>query len=155
MKLLRRLLELTLVPMATLVIVAFPSGSVRADEIPAAAVAGDPTREKDLSMIRELLSKPEATVKLADAGLTREEVERRIEAMTTAEVHYVAERMREEVKSGGDCWGVVIAILVIALLVILIIVLLDKSVEVKDKKAHIETGTKPEGVALARGAVLG
>ena len=70
----RKALEWTLVPAAVFIIVAFPAGPVRADEIPAAAVSGNATLERDLAEIRSIVFQEGSAAKLAEAGLTPAEV---------------------------------------------------------------------------------
>ena len=151
----RRTLESTLVPLAATILVLGPPPTVIAEDAPVAASPRDESHTKDLEEIRTLLKSEEASRSLAEAGVTLEAAMARVEKMTAAEVHYLAQRLREDRQAGGDGLGVLIAILIIVLLVVLIILLLDKKVEIKDKGTHDSQGAKGSGGSLARGAVLG
>ena len=107
-----------------------------AEDAPVAASPRNDSHTKDLEEIRTLLKSEEAARRLADAGITQEAAMARVEKMTPAEVHYLAQRMREDRQAGGDGLGLLVVLLVIILLVVLIVVLLDKKVEVKDKGSH-------------------
>ena len=150
----RRTLESTLVPLAATILVLGPPPTVIAEDAPVAASPRNDSHTKDLEEIRTLLKSEEAARRLADAGITQEAAMARVEKMTPAEVHYLAQRMREDRQAGGDGLGLLVVLLVIILLVVLIVVLLDKKVEVKDKGSHNSQdarGLEP----VARGAVLG
>jgi hypothetical protein len=125
-----------------------------AEDIPVSTTVRDSVHAKDLAQIRTLLEREETRARLSEAGMTVDEAMQRVEGMTPAETHYLAAQMREVEQRGGDCAGVVIAILIIALLVILILVLLNKSIEVKDKDSHASKEAK-SGASIPRGAVIG
>jgi hypothetical protein len=150
---LRRTLESTLVPLAALVIVVSPPPLVSADDAPAAASPRSESHTKDLEEIRSILRTEEAARRLAEAGLTLEGTMARVEKMTQAEAHYLAQRLREERQAGGDALGVLVAILIIVLLVVLIILLLDKRIEIKDRESHPSKDVKSSQSA-PKGAVL-
>lgn len=158
MGLIRRTLVSLLVPAATAVIALAPTGlGASFEDVPAAEVRAPGTLERDIATLTEMLSTPEAEARLADAGLTRADVLRRVEKMTPAEVRYLVEQAEAEQKAGGNAVGLVIGILVIILIVVLILVLLDKRVEVRDRSSHFDAGvkTRPEAGSIARGAVIG
>jgi hypothetical protein len=148
------LLGSMLAPLATAVLVIGSPPPCFAEDIPVATSVRDSVHGKDLAQIRALLEREETRTRLSEAGITVDEAMTRVEGMTPAETHYLAAQMHEIEQRGGDCAGVVIAILIIALLVILILVLLNKSVEVKDKNSHPASEAK-SGASVPRGAVIG
>lgn len=154
MSLRRRIAELLLVPAAAAALVFVPVRTVRAEDVPVAATARADVHQRDLDAIRAVLQTEAAAARLADAGVTREAVLARVERMTPAEAHYLAERLQQEQMEGGDGLGILVTVLVIILLVVLILVLVDKKVEVKDRGSHLPSGVR-DSPAIARGAVLG
>lgn len=84
------------------------------------------TRENDLAQIEEMLSNPELVKKLAQKGVTPDDLRAKLNKMSDHEVHMLAQRL-ENVKSGGAAAGVIIGVLVIVALVYLIIYLVQRT----------------------------
>lgn len=87
------------------------------------ALAG-PERGTDLETLRAFLERKVVRQRLADLGLSPEEVQARLPAMTDDQVHAVASRI-EGLQAGGNGLGIAIGILVIVLIIIVILKITD------------------------------
>lgn len=76
----------------------------------------DSTRVADIEKIQRTLETKLIKDRLEKLGLSREEVQSRVNNLSDAQVHQLALKV-EELNTGGDALGVIIAILVIAVLV--------------------------------------
>ncbi len=88
------------------------------------------TRQDEMSRIQRALETEIVKEKLKAYGLTPGEIEQKLQGLSDAQIHMLAQAS-DQVLAGGDGLGVVIAILVIVLLVILILKLSDKSIVIK------------------------
>ena len=79
-----------------------------------------PMRQEDLAKIQTVLESKVIRQRLADLGLSHEEVTSRLAQLSDQEVHQVANQV-DSLYSGGDGLGVVIALLVIAILVVILL----------------------------------
>jgi uncharacterized protein DUF6627 len=155
---LRHSLGLALASLAAALLALSPRRAL-AEDIPAAALTRSPgssrdaTREAYLDEIRSLLATDAAASRLAAGGVTRETVLERIERMTPAELRYLAQRLREAHRSGGQTFETVLIVLVLVALVILVLVLLD--VDDDGAGRHSPSGARAPTASLERGAVLG
>lgn len=77
-------------------------------------------RSNDLAKIQGFLEKKIVSQRLLDLGLSTEEVYARLRNLSDGQIHELATHI-DDIKSGGDGLGVVIALLVIVILVIVIL----------------------------------
>lgn len=77
-------------------------------------------RKEDLEKVHGFLEKKIVTQRLLDLGLSTEEVYARLRNLSDGQIHELATHI-DDIKSGGDGLGVVIALLVIVILVIVIL----------------------------------
>lgn len=77
-------------------------------------------RQEDLSKIQTVLESKMIHQRLADLGLSHEEITSRLAQLSDQEVHQVASQL-DSLHAGGDALGVVIALLVIAILVVILL----------------------------------
>jgi len=77
-------------------------------------------RTADLGKIQKVLEMKAVTERLAQLGLTQDEIQKRLHQLSDQQIHQIALQL-DELKVGGDALGVIIALLVIVLLVVLII----------------------------------
>ncbi len=91
--------------------------------------AGD-TLQKDITTIQQALETKMVQEKLMAYGLTAAEVAAKLPFMTPGQIHTLA-TASNDVLSGGDGLGVIVALLVIILLVIIIMKLLHHDIIIK------------------------
>jgi hypothetical protein len=77
-------------------------------------------RSADLGKIQKVLEMKAVTERLAQLGLTQDEIQKRLHQLSDQQIHQITLQL-DELKVGGDALGVIIALLVIVLLVVLII----------------------------------
>lgn len=113
---------------ATALLGAFPREGAAA-LVPTALAAAEqaPGRAEDLARLQSLLERKVVAQRLADLGLSAEEIRARLEALDDARLHELAERM-DGLLPAGDAGAVVVALLVVVLLVVLIFYLMDKKI---------------------------
>ena len=106
-----------------------PPREAAAALVPTALAAAEqaPGRAEDLARLQSLLERKVVAQRLADLGLSAEEIRARLEALDDARLHELAERM-DGLLPAGDATGVVVALLVVVLLVVLIFYLMDKKI---------------------------
>lgn len=81
-------------------------------------------RGAGLEAIRVFLERKVVRQRLADLGLSPEEIQARLPQMTDEQVHAVASRI-EGLQAGGDGLGIAIGILVLVLVIIVILKITD------------------------------
>ncbi len=113
---------------ATALLGAFPREGAAA-LVPTALAAAEqaPGRAEDLAHLQSLLERKVVAQRLADLGLSAQEIRARLEALDDARLHELAERM-DGLLPAGDAGAVVVALLVVVLLVVLIFYLMDKKI---------------------------
>jgi len=113
---------------ATALLGAFPREGAAA-LVPTALAAAEqaPGRAEDLARLQSLLERKVVAQRLADLGLSSEEVRARLEALDDARLHELTQRM-DGLVPAGDGVGVVVALAVIVLIVVLILYLMDKKI---------------------------
>ncbi len=113
---------------ATALLGAFPREGAAA-LVPTALAAAEqaPGRAEDLARLQSLLERKVVAQRLADLGLSAEEIRARLEALDDARLHELAERM-DGLLPAGDAGAVVVALLVVVLLVVLIFYLMDRKI---------------------------
>jgi len=87
-------------------------------------------RDADMIAVQRALEHRLVAQKLADYGVTTDEVQVRLASMSDDELHTLASASKG-LPSGGDGIGVLISLLIVVLLVILILKLLNKEIIVK------------------------
>lgn len=94
------------------------------------AAVSDPSRIEDLQKIQRVLENKIVQQRLADYGLTPEEIQARLTRLSDAQLHHIAAQI-DALMPGGDGLGIVIALLVIAILAVILIYLLGHRIEVR------------------------
>jgi hypothetical protein len=89
-------------------------------------------RAADLATVQKTLESKELRQKLLDYGLTPEETEARITALSDEQLHQLSANL-DSVQAGGDGISFLLGLVIIALLVVLIIYLLEGRIEIKKK----------------------
>ena len=84
----------------------------------------------DLSTIQRALENKLVQERLRAYGFTPEEIRAKLETMTPAQIHLLAQASND-VLAGGDGIGVVIGVLVIIILIIIVLKLLNKEIIIK------------------------
>jgi hypothetical protein len=77
-------------------------------------------RAADLATIQKTLEMKMVKERMANLGLTREEIQSRLSQLSDQQLHRTAQQL-DSLKVGGDGIGIVIGLLVIAILVVLLI----------------------------------
>jgi len=79
-------------------------------------------RASDLQKIQTVLEMKMISERLKALGLTPDEIQKRLSQLSDAQIHQFSLQL-DELKVGGDGFGIVIALLVIAILVVILIYL--------------------------------
>jgi hypothetical protein len=90
----------------------------------------DSTRIADVEKIQRALETKLIKDRLEKLGLSREEIQFRVDRLSDTQVHQLALKV-EELNTGGDALGVVVAILVIAILVWVVFYLYGHRIVIK------------------------
>jgi hypothetical protein len=122
-------LVLALVAIST---AAGPAEAMLLPASPDATTAPAPGRAADLAKVQKVLESRELRQKLLDNGLSPEETEARISALSDEQLHRLASNL-DSVQAGGDAVSFIFGLVVIALLVVLIIFLLEGRIEIRKK----------------------
>ncbi|MGB3942113.1 MAG: PA2779 family protein [Candidatus Manganitrophaceae bacterium] len=77
-------------------------------------------REEEAAKIQSVLESKVIRQRLADLGLTHEEIAARLSQLSDQEIHQVSTQI-DSLYAGGDGLGVVIGLLVIAILVVILL----------------------------------
>lgn len=111
-----------------------PSGSAWAMPSESTAlVQPGPSRDAQIARITEVLSGPEARLHLGTMGVSDAQLQEALASMDDAGLAELSGRA-ETIRVAGDGLGALVAILVIVLLIVLIVQLMDKKIEIKDRK---------------------
>lgn len=103
----------------------------RAMLAPPSATAGEPgTRAADLQKVQSVLETKVVGQRLADYGLSQEEISARLDRLSDAQLHQLATQIDAMIPAGDGGLGIVIALLVIAILAVILIYLLDHKITV-------------------------
>ncbi|MGH7407294.1 MAG: PA2779 family protein, partial [Candidatus Methylomirabilales bacterium] len=94
---------------------------------PTHLVLAAPDRAAGLTAVQAFLERKVVRQRLADLGLSPEEIQARLPEMTDAQIHAVASRI-EGLQAGGDGVGIVIGILLVVLIIIVILKLTDTKI---------------------------
>ncbi len=87
-------------------------------------------RTGDMGRIQTVLESKMVQQRLKDLGYTADEISARLSQLTDEQLHMVASKL-DELKTGGDGFGIVIAILVIAILIVILLQLTGHRVFIK------------------------
>jgi len=87
-------------------------------------------RTADLQKIQKMLEMKAVKERLGNLGFTESEIQKRLNELSDEEIHYFAQNI-DQLQTGGNGLGIVIALLVIAILVVLLIQLTGHRVIVK------------------------
>lgn len=79
-------------------------------------------RAADLQKIQTVLEMRMISERLKDLGLTPDEIQKRLGQLSDAQIHQFALQL-DDLKVGGDGWGIAVAIILIAAIVVLVIYL--------------------------------
>ena len=94
-----------------------PSGGV--------GVSGGTERAEERARVQTFLERKIVQQRLADFGLSAEEITSRLDQLSDAQLHQVASQI-EALQPGGDAAVTVLAVLLIVILVVVLIYLLDR-----------------------------
>lgn len=119
--------------MTTLVTGVFPP-EVQAMLAPPSATASESgtglDRAADLQKVQAVLETKVVSQRLADYGLSQEEISARVNRLSDAQLHQLAVQIDALIPAGDAGLGIVIALLVIAILAVILIYLLDHKITV-------------------------
>jgi hypothetical protein len=87
-------------------------------------------RTADLQKIQKMLEMKAVKERLGNLGFTESEIQKRLNELSDEQIHYFAQNI-DQLQTGGNGLGIVIALLVIAILVVLLIQLTGHRVIVK------------------------
>lgn len=107
--------------MGGLAAVPAPAGAAPA---PTALALAAPDRAAGLGAIQAFLERKVVRQRLADLGLSAEEIQARLPQMTDEQIHAVASRL-EGLQAGGDGLGIVLGVLLVVLIIIVILKITD------------------------------
>lgn len=77
-------------------------------------------RNADIDKIQQIIETKAVSTRLSQLGFTTEEVKNRLAQLSDQQLHQVASQL-DDLKTGGDVLGVIIALLVIAILVVILL----------------------------------
>jgi len=92
------------------------AGLVKSEIIPLAYM----DRSADLEKIQKVLETKAVSKRLAQLGLTQDEIQNRLTQLSDQQIHQAATKL-DDLKIGGDGLGLLIAVLVVLVLVIVIL----------------------------------
>lgn len=119
--------------MTTLAIGVFPP-EVQAMLAPPSATASEPgmglDRAADLQKVQSVLETKVVSQRLADYGLSQEEISVRVNRLSDVQLHQMASQIDALIPAGDAGFGIVITLLVIAILAVILIYLLDHRIVV-------------------------
>jgi hypothetical protein len=98
---------------------------------PSEAIGLSPERSSDLLRVQKFLEMKMVTDRLKEYGLTREEIQARLDQLSDPQIHQLALKADDLRVAADDGLGIIITLLVIAILVVIIIMLTGHRVVVK------------------------
>ena len=98
---------------------------------PSEAIGLSPERSSDLLKVQKFLEMKMVTDRLKEYGLTREEIQARLDQLSDPQIHQLALKVDDLRVAADDGLGIIIALLVIVILVVIIIMLTGHRVVVK------------------------
>lgn len=94
------------------------------------ASGAEPQRAADLQKIQSVLETKVVQQRLADYGLSQDEINARLNQLSDAQLHQMATQVDAMIPAGDGGLGIVIALLVIAILAIVLVYLLDHRIQI-------------------------
>lgn len=88
-------------------------------------------REKDTSAIQRILESKAVSQKLSSLGLTKDEIDERINRLTDTELHQFASQINSIYAGGDSGVGIIISLLIIVILVLTILHLTGHKIVLK------------------------
>jgi hypothetical protein len=82
---------------------------------------GQTDRTGDIDKIQKVLEAKAVSERLAQLGLTRDEIKSRISQLSDLQIHQIALQLDDLKVGGSDVLGVVVALLIIAILVVILL----------------------------------
>lgn len=105
--------------------------TVEAEFVPSpVTTASDSSRFAEVEKIQRAMETKIIKDRLEKLGYTSEEVQLRVNSLSDAQVHQLALKV-DELNTGGDAFGVIVAILVIAILVWIVFYLYGHRIVIK------------------------
>ena len=92
--------------------------------------AAPQSRVSDMERAQRVLESKLVSAKLAQMGISSEEVNTRLDKLSDSELHQFAKKV-DSLYPGGDGLGIVIALLIIIILVMVILKLSDRKIIIK------------------------
>ena len=87
-------------------------------------------RAADLQKVQSVLETKVVQQRLADYGLSQDEINTRVNQLSDAQLHQLATQVDAMIPAGDGGLGIVIALLVIAILAIILVYLLDHRIQI-------------------------
>lgn len=87
-------------------------------------------RDSDITKIQKLIEAKVIKERLEKLGFTETEIQSRLDRLSDQELHQLALQV-DQLKTGGDGLGVIIALLVIAILVVVLLKITGHKIEIK------------------------
>ncbi len=88
-------------------------------------------RSADLKKVQKFLEMKMVRERLKELGLTREEIQSRMDQISDQQLHQVALKLDNLRVAGDDGLGIIIGLLVIAILVVILVFLLQHRIVIK------------------------
>jgi hypothetical protein len=88
-------------------------------------------RSADLKKVQKFLEMKMVRERLKELGLTREEIQSRMEQISDQQLHQLALKLDDLTVAGDDGLGILIGLLVIAILVVILVLLLQHRIVIK------------------------
>jgi len=88
-------------------------------------------RSADLKKVQKFLEMKMVRERLKELGLTREEIQSRMDQISDQQLHQLALKLGNLTVAGDDGLGIIIGLLVIAILVVILVFLLQHRIVIK------------------------
>jgi len=88
-------------------------------------------RSADLKKVQKFLEMKMVRERLKELGLTREEIQSRMDQISDQQLHQLALKLDNLTVAGDDGLGIIIGLLVIAILVVILVLLLQHRIVIK------------------------
>ena len=88
-------------------------------------------RSADLKKVQKFLEMKMVRERLKELGLTREEIQSRMDQISDPQLHQLALKLDDLTVAGDEGLGIIVALLVIAILVVILVFLLQHRIVIK------------------------
>ena len=88
-------------------------------------------RSADLKKVQKFLEMKMVRERLRELGLTREEIQSRMDQISDPQLHQLALKLDDLTVAGDDGLGIIIGLLIIAILVVILVLLLQHRIVIK------------------------